>query len=86
MVHEHRLRHAAETKSFAVPLKGQVEADETFVGGKEKNKHAHKKKPGKAVVFGMLERGGELRARKVPDASARPSRARSASTSRRATS
>ena len=72
----HRLRHAAETKSFAAPLKGQVEADETFVGGKEKNKHAHKKTPGsqgganKAVVFGMLERGGELRARKVPDASA----------------
>ena len=72
----HRLRHAAETKSFNAPLKGQVEADETFVGGKEKNKHAHKKTPGsqgganKAVVFGMLERGGELRARKVPDASA----------------
>lgn len=72
----HRLRHAAETKSFNAPLKGEVEADETFVGGKEKNKHAHKKTPGsqgganKAVVFGMLERGGELRARKVPDASA----------------
>lgn len=72
----HRLRHAAETKSFNAPLKGQVEADETYVGGKEKNKHTHKKTPGsqgganKAVVFGMLERGGELRARKVPDASA----------------
>jgi transposase-like protein len=72
----HRLRHAAETKSFNAPLKGEVEVDETFVGGKEKNKHAHKKKPGsqgganKAVVFGMLERGGELRARKVPDATA----------------
>ena len=72
----HRLRHAAETKSFNAPLKGQVEADETFIGGKEKNKHAGKKKPGsqgganKAVVFGMLERGGELRARTVADASA----------------
>lgn len=72
----HRLRHAAETKSFNAPLKGQVEVDETYVGGKEKNKHAHKKMPGsqgganKAVVFGMLERGGELRARKVKDASA----------------
>src|SRR3954451_15678287 len=64
----HRLRHAAETKSFNAPLRGQVEADETFVGGKEKNKHANKKTPGgqgdanKAVVFGMLESGGELRA------------------------
>jgi transposase-like protein len=73
----HRLRHAAETKSFNAPLKGRVEADETYVGGKEKNKHADKKIPGsqgganKAIVFGMLERGGELRAHKVEDARAK---------------
>lgn len=36
----HRLRHAALTESFNAPLDGVVEADETFVGGKEKNKHA----------------------------------------------
>ena len=35
----HRLRHAATTKSFNRPLEGEVEADETFIGGKEKNKH-----------------------------------------------
>src|SRR3954451_14741716 len=64
----HRLRHAAKTKSFNKPLSGQVEVDETFVGGKEKNKHATKRKhlgtggAGKIAVFGMLERGGELRA------------------------
>ncbi len=67
----HRLRHAATTKSFNRPLEGEVEADETFMGGKEKNKHAHKRTPGarggkgKTAVFGMLERGGELRARKM---------------------
>lgn len=62
----HRLRHAARTRSFNRPLGGIVEADETFVGGKSANKHAHKRTgtrgmKGKAVVFGMLERGGELR-------------------------
>jgi transposase-like protein len=64
----HRLRHAARTKSFNRPLKGEVEIDETFVGGKEGNKHASKRGKGvkKAVVFGMLERGGELRVAHIP--------------------
>lgn len=69
----HRLRHAAATKSFNAPLDGIVEADETFVGGKEKNKHAAdrtgdtKGGKGKAVVFGVLQRGGEMRAMVVED-------------------
>ncbi|WP_246687380.1 IS1595 family transposase [Mesorhizobium sp. B3-1-7] len=64
----HRLRHAARTKSFNRPLEGTVEVDETFIGGKEKNKHESKRQKagrgavGKAVVFGALERNGEFRA------------------------
>ncbi|MBP1179816.1 hypothetical protein JOE48_001780 [Methylobacterium sp. PvR107] len=42
----HRLRHAARTKSFNAPLKGTVEADETYVGGKEENKTATDRKGG----------------------------------------
>jgi transposase-like protein len=62
----HRLRYAARTRSFSRPLTGMVEADETFVGGKDKNKPKHKRgKDNKVVVFGMLERGGELRARPI---------------------
>lgn len=63
-----RLRHALRTKSFNRPLGGQVEVDETFVGGKEGNKHEAKRfhrgrgGVGKTIVMGMIERGGELRA------------------------
>lgn len=62
----HRLRHAARTRSFNRPLKGDVEADETFVGGKDKNRLTKQRgRKGKAVVMGILERGGELRAKQV---------------------
>lgn len=67
----HRLRHASNTKSFNRPLKNTVEADETFIGGKEKNKHKSKRQNrgrgpvGKTAVIGVLERGGELRMKKM---------------------
>jgi transposase-like protein len=64
----HRLRHAARTPSFQAPLQGVVEIDETFIGGREENKHADKRMHqkggtgGKTVVMGILERDGDLRA------------------------
>jgi transposase-like protein len=70
----HRLRHAARTRSFNSPLGGMVEVDETFIGGKHKNRSLSARKAdkeagvkrsgieGKAVVMGLLERGGDLRA------------------------
>jgi len=70
----HRLRHAARTPSFNAPLKGTVEADTTFVGGKEKNKHAKDRKggtqggAGKETVLGFVERKGELRAKHIQNA------------------
>ena len=60
-------------------LKGEVEIDETFVGGKNKNRHKDKKVEkcqgrsfkDKVPVFGMLERNGHLVAKVVPDTKVR---------------
>ncbi len=70
----HRLRMAMQTGTFE-KLSGQVEADETFVGGKAKNMHASKREAkiqgrgpvGKAIVMGLLERHGNVKAQTVSD-------------------
>lgn len=49
------------------PLDGDVEADETYVGGRKSGGKRGRGSPNKTVVFGMLERGGDLIAKVVPD-------------------
>jgi len=47
------------------PLDGHVEVDETVVGGKRKGGKRGRGAPGKTVVFGMLQRGGDVMTRVV---------------------
>jgi transposase-like protein len=57
-------------------LQGTIEMDETWIGGKMKNIHKKRKekyeswKDNKTIVFGMLQRDGELKCAIVPDRNA----------------
>ena len=75
-----RIRDGMRDLNPKKPLGGKgktVEMDETFVGGKEKNKHAKKRKhvgtggSGKEAVFSLLERGGRVRSHHVPRVNAK---------------
>jgi transposase-like protein len=64
----HRIRLAMQAKTFE-KLGGEVEVDETFIGGKARNMHKHvraQKITGtggkdKTAVVGLRQRGGEVR-------------------------
>src|SRR5580692_1179698 len=47
------------------PLSGHIEADETMIGGKRSGGKRGRGAPGKTVVFGMLERQGDVMTRIV---------------------
>ena len=66
MSHEIR-KHMGEVDGEP-PLTGHVEIDETYVGGKRSGKRG-RGAAGKAVVFGILERDGEIYTSVVPNAS-----------------
>jgi transposase-like protein len=65
---DHRIRLALTDGSFN-KLVGEIEVDETFIGGKARNMHKAKRAEkikgrgadGKEIVFGMKERGGDVR-------------------------
>jgi transposase-like protein len=65
---DHRIRFALGMESDN-KLSGEVEADETFIGGKARNMHISERKrritgtggKDKTAVMGILERGGKVR-------------------------
>ena len=72
----HRLREAMAPGGPLDQLGGEgkfVEADASYIGGKERNKHVGKRDPkkiggtGKMVVHTLVERGGRARSRHVPN-------------------
>lgn len=72
----HRIRANFSIENNHV-LNGQVETDEAWIGGKNKNRHKAKKahyksnmeNPDKTVVLGMKQRGGKIIYKVVPDRS-----------------
>ena len=64
----HRIRYCMGQSPLKEKLSGIIEADTTYVGGKEKNKHFHEREgrtksggKGKIPVFSLVERGGRVR-------------------------
>jgi transposase-like protein len=76
-----RIRLGMQDELNGGNLGGEVEVDETYIGGKARNMHKSKKLrlnqamggsglqggAGKAVVMAILERGGKVRASVIPD-------------------
>jgi transposase-like protein len=71
----HRIRLSMQDDVFGSKFGGEVEADETFIGGKARNMHISERKrritatggKDKTAVMGILERGGKVRTVVVPD-------------------
>jgi transposase-like protein len=64
----HRIRLAMQDDFFGSKLGGEVEVDETFIGGKARNMHKSRKArmtgrvdDDKSVVVGFMQRGGKVR-------------------------
>jgi transposase-like protein len=73
---DHRIRYAMQDEGFGGKLGGEVEIDETFIGGKARNMHKDRRiraqasgrnTGNKTVVLGILERGKTVRAAVLED-------------------
>mgnify|MGYP000064364714 FL=1 len=60
----HKIRYAMEHRNSDNQLRGTVEVDETYVGGKKKGKRGRGSE-NKTPVFGAVQRGGPYQMRSV---------------------
>jgi transposase-like protein len=73
----HRIRLSMQDEALGSKFSGEVEADETFIGGKARNMHkdVHARRitgmgrntDDKIMVMGILERGGRVRTKIIAD-------------------
>lgn len=75
----HRIRYAMTHKSFVGKMGGTVEVDETYVGGKQENRHVSERFragmtradiPKKVPVMALVKRNGNVRAFPIKSATA----------------
>ena len=75
----HRVRAAFSPKQINQKILGLFAADETYIGGANKNRHEEKKIDGsqgrsskdKTPVFGIMQTGGVMRTTVIPDTKSR---------------
>lgn len=63
----HEIRKYMAKVDGNTPLSGNIEADETYVGGKTKGGKRGRGVPNKTIVFGMVARGGNVMTKIVPN-------------------
>jgi len=68
----HRIREAMKQPEFQSQMGGIVEADETYIGGKQKNRGKRGRgTPNKTPVMALVERDGRVRSFRVANVTAR---------------
>ncbi len=67
----HRIRHAMQSEPLRTMLRGTIEMDETYVGGKTRQGRVGRGSERKTPVVALVQRGGKLRTKVVQRVTAR---------------
>ena len=63
----HKIREYIADTDGENPLDGDIEVDETYIGGKASGGKRGRGAPNKTIAFGMLDRGGDVMTKIVPN-------------------